>query len=85
MKLLTDEQMNELAEMMTHCVPAGTGWALVMFPPHTEQEHMDTDCPLQLIANCDRSVVVRLLAGGIQMFSTGMHGPMQEFKLEAGQ
>ncbi len=85
MKLLSNEQLGELAEMVTHCVPAGTAWVLMMCPSHGPEEHTDAGCPLQLAANCDRSTILQLLTGAMQMFSAGIHGPMQGFKLEVGQ
>ncbi len=82
---LSSEDLNEVSEMVLHCMPAGIFWVLVMCPQHTAEEHSNAGYPLYFATNCDQHAILPLLDDTMRMLSAGTHGPLHTLKLKTGQ
>jgi len=81
---MTENELEALGQMIQHSVPSGTGWVLVIVPPH-DQENC-THCPLQTSSNLASERQMQLvLKGTAEMFENGTHGPMFVVPIEKVQ
>jgi hypothetical protein len=82
---MTEEELNNLGQMIQRCVPKGTTWIVVAVPPHDAAGHEPGCCPVQTASNmgCTREMHW-LLDGAAVMFEHGPHEPMFAHSLEQG-
>jgi hypothetical protein len=74
---MTEEQLNELGQIIQRCVPKGTSWIMVMIPPHAPDSHPDGQCPVQTVCNIGCEDQMRqVLTGAAAMLEKGTHEPM---------
>jgi hypothetical protein len=74
---MTEDELNELGQFIQRFVAAGTGWILVMIPPHEMASHPAGCCPVQTTGNLGSEERMHdVLAGAAEMFELGTHAPM---------
>ena len=82
---MTENEINEVGQLIQRCVPKGSAWIVVIVPPHAEDAHAPGFCPLQTASNLDQTADMhRVLAGAAEMFETGAHLPMFTRPVEKG-
>lgn len=80
-KRLTDEQVKEISEMLSHCLPPGTDWVLVTIPSHEYEDHPGTGCPVQVAGTYDGEAMRDVLQGAAEACT----GPMRALFVPVGR
>lgn len=74
MQQYSDDEFNELGQMIQRCVKPESAWILVVISPHAcgEHEHGSAVFPIEVISNVrDSERVVEILEGGADVFKSG--------------
>jgi hypothetical protein len=82
-QLMSEEQLNEVGQIIQRCLPEGTLWILVAVPPHQEGIHPAGHCPVQTATNFATEEWMRcVLEGAAGMFAAGSHTPLFSHPVE---
>jgi hypothetical protein len=73
-QLMTEDELNEVGQMVQRVLPADTTWIMVMIPPHEADEHQPGKYPVQTTTNIASTEHMRgVLDGAAKMFEEGTH------------
>jgi hypothetical protein len=83
---MTEDELNDLGQMIQRFVPKGAAWIVVIIPAHEEDNHPPGACPVQTSSNIGSTGIMEsVLEGAVGMFRYGTHKPMFARPVEKGQ
>jgi hypothetical protein len=71
---MTEDELNNLGQMIHRFIPAETAWILVVVPPQNCTGHPDCQCAVQTVTNLsDEEQAAAVLDGAAGMYENGTH------------